>query len=112
MLLRLPAHDWLRGRHDVAVHTRHRYTTAEVRQKVSDAGLLVVRLSYANCVLFPIAVAKRLAENLLPHMTGSDVGTPPPGNSLLLAVLSAEAAWLRRWPLPWGLSVLCLARKP
>ena len=30
LLLRLPAHDWLRGQHDLVVHTRHRYTTGEV----------------------------------------------------------------------------------
>ena len=112
LLLRLPAHDWLRGKHDVAVHTRHRYTTAEVRRKAEASGLRVVRLSYANCLLFPLALAKRVAERLLPQSGGSDVGPPPPGNGLLAAILGLEAAWLRRWPLPWGLTVLCLARKP
>ncbi len=112
LLLRLPAHDWLRGRHDMAVHTRHRYTTVEVRRKVEAAGFSVVRLSYANCLLLPLAIAKRLLEGVLPPAQGSDVGPPPPGNAVLAGVLGAEAAWLRRWPLPWGLSVLCLARKP
>ncbi len=111
LLLRLPAHDWLRGRHDLAVHTRHRYTTGEVRQKVSAAGFAVVRLSYANCLLLPAAVAKRLAERLFPSPAGSDIGEPPQANSILEAMLAVEAGWLRRWNLPWGLSVLCLARK-
>src|SRR2546427_3781696 len=26
LLLRVPAHDWLRGEHDRLVHTRHRYS--------------------------------------------------------------------------------------
>jgi SAM-dependent methyltransferase len=111
LLLRLPAHNWLRGRHDVAVHTRHRYTTAEVSRKVEGAGFTVVRLSYANCLLFPVAVVKRLLESVVPPGAGSDVGPPPFGNGVLESILSAEAHWLRRWPLPWGLSVLCLARK-
>lgn len=112
LLLRLPAYDWLRGRHDIAVHTRHRYTTAEVERKVTAAGFTPVRISYANCLLFPLAVAKRLADKLAPAGSGSDVGPPPRGNALLSAVLSAEARWLVHHSLPWGLSVLCLARKP
>jgi len=112
LLLRLPAHDWLRGYHDVVVHTRHRYTTREIERKVTAAGFSVVRLSYANCLLFPLAAAKRLAERFLPQGPGSDIGLPHRGNSLLAAILSSEAALLARWSLPWGLSVLCLARKP
>ena len=105
LLLRLPAYDWLRGRHDIAVHTRHRYTTAEVRALLHEAGFSVVRLSYANCLLFPLFVGKRMTERLLPQRAGSDVGPPPRGNGLLTAVLMAEASWLRRHSLPWGLSV-------
>jgi SAM-dependent methyltransferase len=111
LLLRLPAHDWLRGQHDQVVHTRHRYTTGEVRRKVTSAGFSVVRLSYANCLLFPLALGKRLAERLDCGGRASDIGPPPPYNAMLAAILGAEAGWLARWPLPWGLSVLCLARK-
>ena len=111
LLLRLPAYDRLRGRHDTAVQTRRRYTKGEVGRKVRAAGFDVVRLSYANCLLFPVAVAKRVLERLLPASAGSDVGPPPYGNAVLRTILCAEAVWLRRWSLPWGLSVLCLARK-
>jgi SAM-dependent methyltransferase len=111
LLLRLPAYNWLRGRHDIAVHTRHRYTTGEVRSLLSAAGFSVVRLSYANCLLFPLFVLKRMTERLQPTSAGSDVGPPPRGNGLLTAVLSAEARWLRRHSFPWGLTVICLARK-
>src|SRR5918912_636461 len=34
LLLRVPAHDWLRGAHDRLVHTRHRYAPDEVRAKL------------------------------------------------------------------------------
>ena len=111
LFLRVPAYDWLRGRHDAAVHTRHRYAAGELRQKVADAGFTTVRLSYANCLLFPLALAKRLAERVLAPQAGSDVGPPPPANGVLTALLSLEAAWLRCRSLPWGLSVICLARK-
>ncbi len=59
LVLRLPAYDWLRGQHDRAVHIRHRYTARELAGKLSDAGLLVDHVSYANALLFPVAAAKR-----------------------------------------------------
>ena len=66
-LLRVPAHDWLRGEHDRLVHTRHRYSRDEVASKLGQAGFVVERLSWANSVLFPPAVAKRLLERSNGH---------------------------------------------
>jgi SAM-dependent methyltransferase len=62
LLLRVPAHDWLRGAHDRLVHTRHRYSRAEVAAKLARAGFAVEQLSWANSLLFPAAAAKRLLE--------------------------------------------------
>ena len=62
LLLRVPAHDWLRGEHDRLVHTRHRYSRGEVLRKLGQAGFRVERLTWANSLLFPPAVAKRLLE--------------------------------------------------
>src|SRR5207237_5248490 len=52
LLLRVPAHDWLRGEHDRLVHTRHRYTRSEVVNKLSATGFVVDRVSWANSALF------------------------------------------------------------
>src|SRR5581483_3138732 len=65
-LVRVPAHDWLRGAHDLAVHTRHRYRRDELGAKLGAAGFVVERLSYANFLLFPLAPAKRLLEHESP----------------------------------------------
>src|SRR4051794_33114392 len=51
-LLRVPAHDWLRGEHDRLVHTRHRYTRDEVAEKLGSAGFSIERLTWANSALF------------------------------------------------------------
>ena len=118
LLLRLPAHDWLRGEHDRLVHTRHRYTRAEVVAKLSEAGFEVELVSWANTVLFLPAVAKRLLERQdgNGHDDGSagepDLWQPPePLNLLLESAVAVEALAIpRRVPLPFGLSVLALAR--
>jgi SAM-dependent methyltransferase len=114
LLLRVPAHDWLRGEHDRLVHTRHRYSPAEVAEKLTSAGFGVVRLSWANTVLFPPAVAKRLLERLQPASGDAepDLWQPPgPLNAALERAIAVEALAIPRGvPLPFGLSVLAIAR--
>jgi SAM-dependent methyltransferase len=118
LLLRVPAHDWLRGEHDRLVHTRHRYTRKEVADKLGAAGFRVEQLSWANTVLFPPAVAKRLLERSGSNGHGGDVAgepdlwqPPAPLNAALESVVAVEALAIPRGvPLPFGLSVLAVAR--
>jgi SAM-dependent methyltransferase len=113
VLLRLPAYDWLRGRHDEAVHIRHRYTTGELGERLGESGLEAEHLSYANCILFPIAATKRMLERVLPPQEQSDltIGTGM-FNRPLGAILAAEAPLVARTGLPFGLTVVALGRKP
>ena len=115
LLLRLPAFEWLRAAHDATVHTRHRYTREEVRAKVTQAGFRALRLSYANTLLFPLAVASRLAQRLQGKAKErvSDVREASPlMNAALRAPLALEARLLPKLELPVGLSIVCLAEKP
>jgi SAM-dependent methyltransferase len=115
LLLRVPAHDWLRGEHDRLVHTRHRYSRGEVLRKLGDAGFRVERLTWANSLLFPPAVAKRLLERSNgshKHAAEPDLWQPPrPINDVLEGLVAMEAFAIPRGvPLPFGLSVLAVAR--
>jgi SAM-dependent methyltransferase len=115
-LLRVPAHDWLRGEHDRLVHTRHRYARDELAGKLGDAGFVVDQLSWANTLLFLPAVAKRLLERSNGHDAKAaaepDLWQPPaPINALLESAVAVEALAIpRRVPLPFGLSLLAVAR--
>ena len=115
LLIRLPAYQWLFARHDRAVHTRHRYTAAEVRKLIGEAGFEVEHISYVNSLLFPLVLGQRMLERLAPHNGDTESDLLPPGrlaNTLLRSALEGEATWLRRnGSFAWGLSVLCLARK-
>jgi SAM-dependent methyltransferase len=114
LLLRVPAHDWLRGAHDRLVHTRHRYSRDEIVSKLRTAGFALEYLSWANTVLFPPAVAKRLLERSNGHDAAAepDLWQPPePFNTLLESAVAIESLAIpRRVPLPFGLSLLALAR--
>jgi SAM-dependent methyltransferase len=114
-LLRVPAHDWLRGEHDRLVHTRHRYSPDEVAAKLEASGFRIEQLSWANTLLFPPAVAKRLLERFRTSSSADgepDLWQPPaPINAVLESAVAVEAGLIpRRVPLPFGLSVLAVAR--
>jgi SAM-dependent methyltransferase len=115
LLLRLPAYEFLRSKHDRAVHTRRRYTAGAVQALLEAAGFIVERISYINSLLFPLPLAQRLIERALPALerSDSDLSLPAPlVNEALRWPLAAEAAWLAHGrSFPAGLSVVCLARK-
>jgi SAM-dependent methyltransferase len=119
-LVRLPALELLRSRHDRAMHTARRTTVGALAAKLAAHGLRVERATYANTLLFPPIAAVRLARRFLPGegARGSDVRPLPPAlgwlEDLLAGCLRAEARFLARpgAALPIGVSALCLARKP
>lgn len=113
LVFREPAYQWLFAKHDRAVHTRERYNRRQIGEKLQQAGFDNVYLGYANCFLFPVALVRRVAGNLIPgNHQGSDVREiPKPLNSLLGWILSQEARIVRSGRLPFGLSVVGVARR-
>ena len=115
LLIREPAYNFLGGsRHDQAVHTGRRYRADKFKAKLERAGLKIDRITYANTFLFPAVAVKRLVESWL---DSGPVATFDPDltfnywNNLLVRVLRAEARLLKRLDLPFGLSLVILARK-
>ncbi len=113
----VPAFDALRGEHSVFVHERRRYTRAGLRAALEHAGFRIERLTCTNAVLFFPLLVKRSWQRArgLPHPehARSDFWQPPaPLNALLAGFLRAEAHLVRLIDLPFGSTVVCLARKP
>jgi SAM-dependent methyltransferase len=116
LFVRAAAFEWLRSSHDEELHTMHRFTRPELVQKLMHAGFEVEWSSYANGFLFPVVLMRRF----LKHAgigKGTDVRPLPRGlgwlDSIFRNVLSREADWFKSGRrLPFGLSVICYARKP
>lgn len=113
LLVRVPALKLLWGAHDEAVFSRHRYRTSELERLFRDAGLVEIRTTYANSLLFPLLLVRRWLDRALDRH-GSDVGfLPPPLEWAFRTALQLEAfAVSRGLRLPIGASAFALGRKP
>lgn len=112
LVLNLPAYDALRGAHDVAIHTARRYSRPGVQRLLQAAGFQPERVTHWNALLLPAAAAVRLLSRLRADGASSDVyPVAAPLNAALAVVLRLEALWLSHADLPFGLSILALARK-
>jgi SAM-dependent methyltransferase len=115
LLIAVPAFMFLWGKQDEVSHHHRRYTAPGVRRALAEAGFVVGRTSYFNTILFPPAAAVRLGRRLLrrPGSAQSDFELGPAAlNRVLGAVFGAEAEIVARHDLPFGVSLLALARRP
>jgi SAM-dependent methyltransferase len=116
-IVNVAAMEALRGDHSVLSHEVRRYSRSQLRERLTDAGFTIVRLTYTNFTLLaPLLVGRALqrrrglrCEAAAQH----EIAVPAaPVNALLTGVLLLESAWIRWFDAPAGSSLLCLAQKP
>jgi SAM-dependent methyltransferase len=117
IILVVPAYEWLlTEQHHRAVHASRRYTRKRVRDLISRFPVDIMRVSHLFALLFPAIAAYRLR---LKYQKGS-ADTPPRSelqplpplvNRLLLGVVEIERVLLRHMDMPFGSSILAVARK-
>lgn len=117
--VRTAAYEWMRSGHDKALGSQRRYHLPALESLLAGAGFSLLRATYANCLLLPIAALRRLVFKRIGLAdSGSDVKPLARGlgwlNGSLRSVLDAEASWLgtARLDLPAGLSAICIIQKP
>jgi SAM-dependent methyltransferase len=115
LLLTVPQHPFLWSEYDVRARHVRRYRAAELREKVAEAGLEIVRMTSFVTLLLPLMAASRLAR----RAPGPDcdplaeLRIAPWLNRTLEAVLDLERGLIRTGiPLPAGGSLLAVARRP
>ncbi|MBI4590969.1 MAG: class I SAM-dependent methyltransferase [Candidatus Rokubacteria bacterium] len=115
----VPAYQWLWSSHDEVLGHRRRYTTGGLRWVAKEAGLRPLRATYFNTLLaLPIVGVRLLRRWRTPAFgpgtqRGHDLIRPAPWlNALLTRLFSLEAGLLRWINLPFGVSVLLVARRP
>jgi SAM-dependent methyltransferase len=111
LVVTVPAYQWLWSAHDEALGHRRRYTRRRLAAEVSRAGFRVARVTYFNTLLLP-AIAARRSWKRARGDRRHDLGRPPALlNHLLERVFALERLTLPRADLPFGASLLLLARR-
>jgi len=117
----VPAHPSLWSDHDIALHHFRRYTKQSFAELFDDGGFDFLKYSYGISFVHPGIVAFRHAQKAWQGMTRRGKATEHPRthlimlpellNSGLVGMLGIEASLLRRMNLPFGTSLVALARK-
>jgi 2-polyprenyl-3-methyl-5-hydroxy-6-metoxy-1,4-benzoquinol methylase len=109
LVMTVPAHQWMWSAHDVVNHHKRRYSKASLGKLVEGSPLRLERIGYFNSLLFPVAVAERLASKAR-GKDEADLTLPPaPLNAALERAFAAERHLIGRVPLPPGLSLFAVA---
>jgi SAM-dependent methyltransferase len=115
LLISVPACPQLYGEHDRILHHYRRYDRRMLRSLLEENGYEVEQLSYHMTLLFPLAMAARVKDKVC-QVFGSkrdqiELGDVPPALSKVLgAMLAAEARFVGRMTLPFGLWLFAVAK--
>lgn len=108
-VMTVPAHPWMWSAHDVVNHHHRRYTKGGLASLFEGSPLKLERIGYLNSLLFPVAIAARVAGKVTGKEDGDDSLPPAPLNAALEKVFAQEARLIGRVPLPPGLSLWAIA---
>ena len=109
LLVTVPAHQWMWSTHDELNHHKRRYSKRSLRQLIEGSPLRLEKIGYFNSLLFPLAVAARLAAKATGQGGGDDTLPPKPVNYAFERAFAAERRLIGVVPLPPGLSLFALA---
>lgn len=117
LIITVPAYQFLWSDHDILLHHKRRYRASELTRVVQAAGFQVVKTSYFVTLLFPLIVIVRALGAMLKLIRQTRVHDPylilpTPVNTFLTHIFGLERLWLTHASLPFGSSILCVARKP
>lgn len=115
----VPAYQWLWSEEDVVLGHHRRYSTRSLTEQLTATGFTVAAARYAFASLVPLAAVlrtlpyrlgrRRSSEELLTK-SASRIAPPPAADRAARQVLHLETLVARGLPLPFGLSVVALAR--
>ncbi|MBS3918999.1 MAG: methyltransferase domain-containing protein [Deltaproteobacteria bacterium] len=112
LILTVPAFKSLWGIQDVVTGHKRRYTIKEITNKLRQEGFDILRSSYFNFFLFfPILITRRIIDLLGLLIESENKINHPLINIFLKTIFSLEPYLLRYISFPFGVSILCVARK-
>ena len=119
LVLTVPAYQFLWSRHDDISHHRRRYNKRDLVAKLEQCGFSVNKVTYFLFFLYPVLASVRLFSRLFDYRKNKkevttdslEFKTLPVINDIFLALLRLEKYLIRNIDLPFGASLLVMARK-
>jgi SAM-dependent methyltransferase len=115
LLLAVPANRFLWSEHDEALRHRRRYIASELHIKLNHSVFEVLKRSYVVFFPFSAILGYRLFRGIFPKNPlapkASHVRVPSLLNRFFVSLLALEARLLRSVNLPFGSSIVVVARK-
>ena len=108
-VMAVPAHQWMWSAHDVVNHHKRRYSKRSLKALIEGSPLQLDKIGYFNSLLFPLALAERVASKLRGKESAGVALPPAPLNAALEKVFGLERHLVGRLPLPIGLSLFAVA---
>ena len=112
LLLTVPINPWMWSAHDVAHHHHRRYRKQEIRRLAEEAGYQIELMSPVNSLLFPPIAAVRIVGKLTGKDDSDDAMPSAPVNRILDTVFGLERELIGRVPMPFGVSLVAVLRRP
>jgi 2-polyprenyl-3-methyl-5-hydroxy-6-metoxy-1,4-benzoquinol methylase len=119
LVLTVPAYQFLWSHHDETSHHRRRYNKKDLVAKLEQCGYTVDKVTYFMFFLYPVLAATRLLSKVFRKekqekdeaMTSLESKTVPVINDIFLALLRMEKYLVRNMDLPFGSSLIVVARR-
>lgn len=113
LIINVAAHDYLWRNYDERWYWKHRYSKAELRDKLEKNKFKTITISYRCTFLFPLLLFLKFTSGSFSKKRYIDDLKPPfwPLNALLYALLKIENSLLKVINMPIGTSLFCVLKK-
>lgn len=120
IIVTVPAMRLLWGYFDIGSHHKRRYSKRELKEKMEEAGFKIERISFFMTLLFPVLFIYRLLFGMTKSARKVETGRitispehkpTPILNNIMLFIFRIEKCLLNFVNLPFGTSLIAIARK-
>src|SRR4029077_9363772 len=119
LFLSVPAYRCLWDAQDDMAGHKRRYRLGELKDSLVHSGFRIMKLTYFNTLLFPVAAAVRVFRKVQARMglekseprSDFSLTAPGPVNDLLERIFASELHWLKTRSFPFGGSIFAIAQR-
>ena len=114
IVITVPAFQFLWSGHDIALSHFRRYNISTLSKTLNKSGFKITRISYFFAFIFPLFVIYRILTKFKTSKKDpktTNIIFPEIINNLFKKIMSLESILLKRINFPFGISIICIAKR-